>query len=77
MCSAFNATIKVDLSRATLNDVVEDIIKKQLGLGEKEFVLNNEVGIVYDADEIDNLPKKLADLGMYICCIFSEKTVGY
>ncbi|KJK82242.1 hypothetical protein H634G_02436 [Metarhizium anisopliae BRIP 53293] len=64
VCSAFNVTIKVDLSRATLNDVVEDIIKKQLGLGEKEFVLNNEVGIVYDADEIDNLPKKLADLGI-------------
>ncbi|EXU99576.1 ubiquitin activating enzyme (E1) subunit UBA2 family protein [Metarhizium robertsii] len=64
VCSAFNVTIKVDHSRATLNDVVEDIIKKQLGLGEKEFVLNNEVGIVYDADEIDNLPKKLADLGI-------------
>ncbi|KAH0599562.1 hypothetical protein MHUMG1_02350 [Metarhizium humberi] len=64
VCSAFNVTIKVDLSRATLNDVVEDIIKKQLRLGEKEFVLNNEVGIVYDADEIDNLPKKLADLGI-------------
>ncbi|KID88908.1 Molybdenum cofactor biosynthesis, MoeB [Metarhizium guizhouense ARSEF 977] len=63
VCSAFNVTIKVDLSRATLNDVVEDIIKKQLGLGEKEFVLNNEVGIVYDADETDNLPKKLSDLG--------------
>lgn len=73
MCSAFNVTIKVDLSRATLNDVVEDIIKKQLGLGEKEFVLNNEVGIVYDADEIDNLPKKLADLGMYIYCIFRRR----
>ncbi|KIE02655.1 Molybdenum cofactor biosynthesis, MoeB, partial [Metarhizium majus ARSEF 297] len=64
VCSAFNVTIKVDLSRATLNDVVEDIIKKQLGLEEKEFVLNNEVGIVYDADETDNLPKKLSDLGI-------------
>ncbi|KID76746.1 Ubiquitin-activating enzyme E1-like [Metarhizium brunneum] len=64
VCSAFNVTIKVDLSRATLNDVVEDIIKKQLGLEEKEFVLSNEVGIVYDADETDNLPKKLSDLGI-------------
>ncbi|KHO01854.1 Molybdenum cofactor biosynthesis, MoeB [Metarhizium album ARSEF 1941] len=64
VCSVFNVTIKVDLSRATLNDVVEDIIKKQLGFEEKEFVLNNEVGIVYDADETDNLPRKLSDLGI-------------
>ncbi|EFY90390.1 E1 ubiquitin-activating protein uba2 [Metarhizium acridum] len=64
VCSAFNVTIKVDLSRATLNDVVEDIIKEQLGLEKKEFVLNNEVGIVYDSDETDNLPKKLSDLGI-------------
>ena len=63
VCGVFNATVKVDLSRATLNDMVEGIVKNHLGFGEKEFVLNNEVGIMYDADETDNLPKKLSDLG--------------
>ncbi|KZZ98502.1 Molybdenum cofactor biosynthesis, MoeB [Moelleriella libera RCEF 2490] len=62
VCGVFNASIKVDLARATLNDVVENIIRKKLGYGDKEFVLNNEVGIVYDADETDNLSKKLSDL---------------
>lgn len=63
VCGVFNISIKADLSRATLNDVVEDIVKKQLGFGDKEFVLSNEVGIMYDVDETENLPKKLSDLG--------------
>ncbi|GAB0138723.1 hypothetical protein EsDP_00006948 [Epichloe bromicola] len=64
VCGVFNISIKADLSRATLNDVVEDIVKKQLGFGDKEFVLSNEVGIMYDVDETENLPKKLSDLGI-------------
>ncbi|TWU78847.1 E1 ubiquitin-activating protein uba2 [Metarhizium rileyi] len=64
VCGVLNVSIKADLSRATVNDVVEDIIKNQLGFGERDFVLNNEVGIVYDADEVENLPKKLSDLGI-------------
>ncbi|KJZ80252.1 hypothetical protein HIM_00102 [Hirsutella minnesotensis 3608] len=64
VCSVFNTSISVDLTRATLNDIVEDIVKGQLGYGDKEFVVNNEVGILYDVDETDNLPKKLADLGV-------------
>lgn len=58
----------MDPHKATLNGVVEDIVKAQLGFAEKEFVLNNEVGILYDADETENLPKKLSDLGMYLGC---------
>lgn len=46
-----------------MNDVVEGFLKGQLGLGEREFVLNNDVGVIYDADETDNLPKKLTELG--------------
>lgn len=42
---------------------MEGLIKKHLGFGEKEFVLNNEVGVLYDPDETDNLPKKLDELG--------------
>lgn len=54
----------MDLSRATLEDIVEGFIKDKLGFVDKEFVLNNDVGILYDPDETDNLPKKLTELGM-------------
>jgi ubiquitin-like 1-activating enzyme E1 B len=63
VCGIFYTTLEVDLDRATLKDVIDTFIKETLGFGEKEFVLSNEVGILYDADETDNLPKKLTDLG--------------
>ncbi|KAI6784291.1 Ubiquitin-activating enzyme E1-like protein [Emericellopsis cladophorae] len=62
VCGVFNATIVVDPSRTTLEDVVEGFLRKHLGFGEKEFVLNNDVGVLYDPDEVDNLPKKLQEL---------------
>lgn len=52
----------VDMSRATLNDLVEDFLRLELGYGE-EFVVNNEVGLLYDIDETENLEKKLSELG--------------
>ncbi|KAH8175565.1 thiF family protein [Sarocladium implicatum] len=64
VCSVLNTSLEVDLTRATLKDVVESFIKEKLGYGEKEFVVSNEVGILYDADETDNLPKKLTELGI-------------
>ncbi|GAO16240.1 hypothetical protein UVI_02000220 [Ustilaginoidea virens] len=64
VCGVFHARVKVDLSRATLNHVVEHVVRQQLGYGEKDFVVNNEVGILYDADEDENLPRKLRDLGI-------------
>ncbi|KAH6891255.1 hypothetical protein B0T10DRAFT_306604 [Thelonectria olida] len=64
VCSVFNTSVTVDLSRATLSDIVEDLIKLKLGYGDKEFVVSNDVGILYDYDETDNLPKKLSDLGI-------------
>lgn len=63
VCSVFNVTVTVDPSRTTLNDLVEGLIKKHLGYDEKEFSLNNDVGVLYDPDETDNLPKKLSELG--------------
>lgn len=53
----------VDLSRATLNDLVEDVLKSQLGYGE-EIAINSESGLLYDIEETDNLTKKLSELGM-------------
>ena len=66
VCGVFNVTVTVDPSRATVNDIVDGFLRKHLGFGEKEFVLNNDVGIVYDADETDNLPKKLVDIGNFL-----------
>ena len=53
----------IDPTRATLNDLVEDILKGQLGYGD-EFSVNNEVGTLYDPDEDENLSKSFKDLGV-------------
>ena len=53
----------VDTERATLNDLVEDVLKLQLGYGE-EFSVNNEVGTLFDPELDDNLGKKFSELGI-------------
>lgn len=50
------------MSRATLNDLVENFLRLELGYGE-EFVVSSETGPIYDVEETENLPKKLKDLG--------------
>ncbi|KAE8152908.1 hypothetical protein BDV25DRAFT_150379 [Aspergillus avenaceus] len=64
VCSVAQGSVKVDTERATLNDLVQGILRLQLGYGE-EIALNNELGTIYDPDLEDNLPKKLADLGIH------------
>ncbi|KAK0389805.1 hypothetical protein NLU13_3378 [Sarocladium strictum] len=64
VCGVFYTALEVDLSRATLKDVVDTFVKDKLGFDDKEFVLSNDVGILYDPDETDNLPKKLSELGI-------------
>lgn len=64
-----------------LKDVVDIFIKDKFGFGEREFVLSNEVGILYDVDEIDNLLKKLSELGKYfiecvIWVVFNSLGIG-
>ncbi|KAI9744895.1 MAG: E1 ubiquitin-activating protein uba2 [Claussenomyces sp. TS43310] len=63
VCSVAQTTLLVDISRATLNNLVEDFLRLELGYGE-EFVVNNEVGLLYDVDETENLDKKLSELGI-------------
>ncbi|KAF7176198.1 hypothetical protein CNMCM7691_001914 [Aspergillus felis] len=63
VCSVATARIKIDPERATVNDLVQDVLRLQLGYGE-EFSLSNELGTIYDPDLEDNLPKKLSDLGI-------------
>lgn len=62
MCSVAQTRVLVDMSRATLNDLVEDFLRLELGYGE-EFVVSNDIGPIYDVDETENLTKKLSDLG--------------
>jgi ubiquitin-like 1-activating enzyme E1 B len=66
VCSVYQTSAYVDLSRATLNDLVEDFLRLELGYGDKEITVNNEIGTIYDPDLDDNLEKKLSDLGKYI-----------
>ena len=62
-CSVAQSALEVDTSRATLNDLVEDVLRSKLGYGE-EFSVNNEVGTLYDPELDDNLSKSFSDLGI-------------
>ncbi|KAL2759748.1 hypothetical protein ACRALDRAFT_1091375 [Sodiomyces alcalophilus JCM 7366] len=64
VCSVYQTSVFVDLSKATLKDLVEDFVRLQLGYGDKEFAVNNELGPLYDPEETENLPKKLSELGI-------------
>ncbi|CAG1960535.1 unnamed protein product, partial [Fusarium graminearum] len=67
VCSVYFTSVVTDLSRATLKDFVDEIVKLKLGYEGKEFVVNNDVGTLFecfeDGDD-ENLPKKLSDLGI-------------
>jgi hypothetical protein len=63
VCSVAQGRVKIDPERATINDLVQDILRLQLGYGE-ELSLSNELGTIYDPDLEDNLPKKLSELGV-------------
>lgn len=60
------------MSRATLNDLVEDFVRLGLGYGDRDFIVNSEGGLLYDVDETENLSKKLSDLGMllFLCVLW-------
>ena len=65
VCSAFQVTLDVDFDKITLRDLVDDFAKEQLKFDEDgEFVISNEVGILYDIDETDNLDKELSELSI-------------
>ena len=63
VCGVMSSRLLVDPSRATLNDLVEGVLKKQLEYGE-EFSVNSEAGILYDPELDDNLSKTFSDLGI-------------
>lgn len=63
ICSVAQGQIFVDLEHATLNDLVENVIRDKLSYGD-EFSINTDAGMIYDPDLDDNLPKKLTELGV-------------
>lgn len=73
VCSVYNTSVAVDFERTTLSDLIELFIKAKLGYQDKEFVVNNDVGILCevfqedddDEDNLENLSKKLSELGWF------------
>ncbi|KAL1972966.1 hypothetical protein VTN31DRAFT_6508 [Thermomyces dupontii] len=63
VCSVAQGRVFVDLEHATLNDLVESVLKGHLKYGD-EFSVSTEQGVIYDPDLEDNLPKKLAEFGI-------------
>lgn len=63
VCGVTQSRLVVDTSRATLNNLVEDVLRLELGYGD-EFSVNNEIGTLYDPELDDNLQKKFSDLGI-------------
>lgn len=63
VCGVATAIVDVDPERATLNDLVDGVLKSELGYGE-EMTIMNEVGPIYDPDMEDMLPKRFEDLGV-------------
>lgn len=63
VCSVAQTTLEVDISRATLNDLVEGVLRMKLGYGE-EFRVNKDNFILYDPEEDINLPKTFSELGL-------------
>lgn len=63
VCGVAQSRLVVDTSRATLNNLVEDVLRLELGYGD-EFSVNNEIGTLYDPELDDNLQKKFSDLGI-------------
>ncbi|KAJ4991303.1 Ubiquitin-activating enzyme E1-like protein [Stagonosporopsis vannaccii] len=62
-CSVTQITLTVDIGRAKLSDLVEDVLKGQLGYGE-EFSVTKEDDLLYDADEDAHLDKTFNELGL-------------
>lgn len=63
VCGVATGQVDVDPERATLNDLVDGVLKSELGYGE-EMTIMNEVGPIYDPDMEDMLPKTFRDLGV-------------
>jgi ubiquitin-like 1-activating enzyme E1 B len=62
-CGVAYATLVVDTKRAKLSDLVEDVLKGQLGYGE-DFSVKHDANILYDVDEDIHLEKTFEELSL-------------
>lgn len=62
VCSVAQADLVTDLSRTTVDDVIQ-ILKTEFNYRD-EFSVSSEAGILYDPELDDNLSKKLSELGV-------------
>lgn len=60
VCGVATGNVDVDSDRATLNDLVNGVLKSELGY--KEMTIMNDIGPIYDPDMDDMLSKKFSDL---------------
>lgn len=67
ICGVARTSIEADITRATLGDLVEKVLRGTLGYGEEIGVLMDQA-LLYDADFDDNLETPLCELG------FGEET---
>ena len=63
VCGTVLARAKVDAEKATLKDLVEGILKEELGYSDDVEVYQG-TNLVFDVDVEDNLSKKLGELGI-------------
>lgn len=63
ICGNAQATLKADTSKATLDQLVEQLLKVKLGYT-GELSISTDAGVVYDPDMEENLPKTLRELGI-------------
>ncbi|KAJ5256884.1 Ubiquitin-activating enzyme E1-like [Penicillium angulare] len=62
VCSAATGYVIVDKNSATLNNIVEDVLRLELGYGEEISILKDSA-LIYDPELEENLSKKLSELG--------------
>lgn len=67
ICGVARTSIEADITRATLGDLVEKVLRGALGYGEEVGVLMDQT-LLFDADFDDNLETPLRELG------FGEET---
>ncbi|RPB19596.1 ubiquitin-activating enzyme [Terfezia boudieri ATCC MYA-4762] len=62
VCGVARATVEVDLSRATLDDLIEGYLKKGLGYGDEISILTDQ--LLYDPDFDDNVGNEFTSMGV-------------
>ncbi|KAJ5102272.1 ubiquitin-like activating enzyme (UbaB) [Penicillium alfredii] len=62
VCSVAQGRVIVDSDRATLEDLVQAVNRMKLGYSKDNFAVTSSLGLLYDEDMLDNLPKKLSEL---------------